>query len=88
MKNLDEILKETDFTEDEYKTFRKVLKHYQADDLQYRLEDRLENQAMTQEEYDEAKERAYEIIERYDDNSNADWYENMDNAIEWVLGDL
>lgn len=88
MKNLEKILKETEFTEDEYQIYRKVLKHYQAEDLQYRLEDRLENEEITQEQYDRAVENAEEIIERYDDTNNADWESVMDNAIDWVVGDL
>ncbi len=86
MKNLDEILKETDFTEDEYQIYRKVLKHYQAEDLQYRLDEKLEYEDLTQEQYDKAVENAEEIIERYDETNNADWESIMDNAIDWVIG--
>lgn len=88
MKNLDKILKETEFTEDEYQIFRKVLKHYQAEDLQYRLDTKLESEEITQEQYDRAVENAEEIIERYDETNNEDWESVMDNAIDWVVGDL
>lgn len=88
MKNLNEILKQTEFTEEEYQTFRKVLKHYQAEDLQYRLNEKLEYESMTQEQYDIATANAEDIIERYDETNNADWESTMDNAIDWVLGDL
>lgn len=88
MKNLDKILKETDFTEDEYQIFKKVLKHYQAEDLQYRLNEKLEYETFTQEQYDKAIENAEEIIERYDETNNEDWASVMDNAIDWVIGDL
>lgn len=86
MKNLNEILKETDFTEDEYQIFRKVLKHYQAEDLQYRLDERLECELLSRNKYEEAIENVEEIVERYDDNSNAEWENAMDNAIDWVIG--
>ena len=85
---LTEILEETTFTQEEYQIYKKVLKHYQAEDLQYRLEDRLENEEITREEYDKAIENAEEIIERYDDTNNADWESVMDNAIDWVMGDV
>lgn len=88
MKNLDEILEETEFTQEEYQTFRKVLKHYQAEDLQYRLDEKLEYEDLTQEQYDKAVENAENIIERYDETNNADWESIMDNAIDWVIGDL
>lgn len=88
MKNLEKILKETEFTEDEYQIYRKVLKHYQAEDLQYRLDTKLENEEITREKYDEAIENAEEIIERYDETNNEDWASVMDNAIDWVIGDL
>lgn len=86
MKDLNEILKETDFTEEEYQTFRKVLRHYQAEDLQYRLNTKLENEEITREKYNEAIKNAEEIIERYDETNNEDWESVMDNAIEWVIG--
>ena len=88
MKNLEKILKETDFTEDEYQIYKKVLKHYQAEDLQYRLDTKLEYEFMTQEQYDRAVENAEEIIERYDETNNDEWFTYMDNAIDWVVGDL
>lgn len=88
MKNLEEILKETEFTQGEYQTFRKVLKHYQAEDLQYRLDEKLEYEDLTQEQYDKAVENAEDILERYDDTNNTDWESIMDNAIDWVIGDL
>ena len=85
---LTEILKETDFTQEEYQTFRKVLKHYQAEDLQYRLDEKLEYEDLTQGQYDRAVENAEEIIERYDETNNEDWFACMDNAIDWVVGNL
>lgn len=88
MKSLDEILKETEFTEEEYQTFRKVLRHYQAEDLQYRLDDQLDAECITQEQYEEARERADEILERYDKTNEDEWFTYMDNAIDWVVGDL
>ena len=88
MKNLDEILKETEFMGDEYQIYKKVLIHYQAEDLQYRLDTKLENEEITREQYDRAVENAEEIIERYDETNNEDWESVMDNAIDWVIGDL
>ena len=85
MKGLNENMKETEFTEEEYQTFRKVLKHYQAEDLQYRLNELLECDCMTQERYDDATENAEDILERYDETSNEEWENTMDNAIEWVV---
>lgn len=86
MEKLDKILKETDFTEDEYQIYKKVLKHYQAEDLQYRLDTKLESEEITREKYDEAIENAEEIIERYDETNNDEWFTYMDNAIEYVVG--
>ena len=86
MKDLNEILKETAFTGEEYQTFRKVLKHYQADDLKYRLDELLDCECLTQERYDEAIENAEDILERYDETCTDEWANTMDNAIDWVIG--
>lgn len=87
MKDLNEILRETDFTLEEENIFRKVLRHYQAEDLQTRLDEKLEYESITQEKYDEAVENAEEILERYDETNNDEWFADMDNAIDWVVGD-
>lgn len=86
MKNLNEILKETDFTVEEENIFKKVLRHYQAEDLQTRLYEKLECESITQEKYDEAVENAEEILERYDKTNNDEWFADMDSAINYILG--
>ena len=88
MKKLDKILKETECSGDEYQIYKKVLEHFQAEDLQYRLNTKLESGEITREKYDEAIKNAEEIIERYDETSNEDWESVMDNAIDWVVGGL
>ena len=87
VKKLNEILEETEFTLEEENIFRKVLRHYQAEDLQYRLDEKLEYESITQEKYDEAVENAEDILERYDETNNDEWFADMDNAIDWVLGE-
>ena len=87
MNKLQELLKETDFTQEEWKTFRKVVKHNQLEDLQYLLDEMLEEEEITQEQYNEAVEEAKWIIERFDSNLEYDWRTTMKYEIKNAIGE-
>ena len=87
MKNLKELLEETKYSNEEYKIYKKVEQHYQLEDLKYLLDDMLENDFLTQEEYDKACENADWIIEKYNKWVDYDWKDTMHNAINYILGD-
>ena len=85
MKNLDELLKETEFTQDEWETYRKVQKNYQLQDLEYLLDEMLELGIINEETYCLAKEKAGIIVAKYDKWLEYDWRETMNTAIDWVV---
>ena len=87
MNKLEELLKETDFTQEEWKIFRKVVKHNQLEDLQYLLDEMLEEEEITQEQYNEAVEDAEWIVERFDSNLEYDWRETMKYEIKNAIGE-
>ena len=80
MNKLEELLKETDFTQEEWRIFRKVEKHNQLEDLEYVMG----LMDLTEEEKELIKENADIIIERLDKVEN-DWIEDFRNAINWVI---
>ena len=88
MNKLEELLKETDFTQEEWNTFKKVEKHNQLEDLQYLLDEMLEEEEeITQEQYNEAVEEAKWIIERFDSNLEYDWRTTMEYEIKNAIGE-
>lgn len=82
MNKLEELLKETDFTQEEWKIFRKVEKHNQLEDLKYVMD----LMDLTEEEKELIKENADIIIERLD-KAEHDWIEDFKNAIDYVIGE-
>lgn len=85
MDNLKELLEETDFTQDEWETYRKVQKNYQLQDLEYLLDEMLELGTINKETYRLAHEKANIIIAKYDKWLEYDWREAMNTAIDWVV---
>lgn len=87
MTKLEELLKETDFTAEEWEIYRKVEKHNWLEDMYYVLNVMLEVEEITQEEYDLALENAQTIIEKYDKWLEYEWIDTMKDAIRWVIGE-
>lgn len=85
MNKLEQLIKETDYTQEEWKIHQKVEKNCQLEDLQYLLDLMLEDEDITQEQYDMACENAGTIIEKYDKYDDYDWQATMENAIYSVL---
>ena len=85
MNNLKQLLEETRPTAEQYKIHKQVQKHYYLDDLQYLLDEMLEENEITQEEYDLACQEAKIIIEKYDKWLDYDWRNTMKEAIKYVL---
>lgn len=86
MQNLDEILKETEFTQDERKVWEKVEYNNRARDLEFILNDLLESGEMTKEQAEAAKQNADVILERYAKWNYCDWLSVMRDAINYVMG--
>ena len=82
MNKLEELLKETDFTQEEWKIFRKVEKHNKLEDLKYVMD----LMDLTEEEKELIKENSDIIIERLDKVEH-DWIEDFKNAIDYVIGE-
>lgn len=82
MTKLEELLKETDFTQEEWKIYRKVEKHNQLEDLKYVMD----LMDLTEKEKELIKENANIIIERLDKVEH-DWIEDFENAIDYVIGE-
>lgn len=85
MTKLEELLEGTEFTKEEYQTYRKVEKHYQLEDLKYLLDLMLENNNITQEQYNKACDNADLIQEKYNKWLDYDWQMTMENAINYIL---
>lgn len=86
MNALKKLLKETDYSAGEWAIFRKVEKNNQLQDLKYLLDEMLENDELTQTQYDIACENADYIIEKYNKWFDYDWQQTtMLDAINYVL---
>lgn len=83
---LEKLLKETDYTQEEWNVFQKVEKNNQLQDLKYLLDEMLENGELTQTQYDIACENADYIIEKYNKWLDYDWQNTMINAIKCSIG--
>lgn len=87
MKNLNKLLEETEFTQDEWETYRKVQKNCQLQDLKYLLDIMLESEDISQEQYETVCENAEAIVEKYNKYDDYDWQINMKDAIYYILED-
>ena len=85
MTKLEELLKETEFTQEEYEIHRKVVRNNQLEDLLDLLEEMLGNGTISKKNYKLAHERAGIIIAKYDKWLDYEWRETMKNAIDWVV---
>ena len=84
MTKLEELLKETDFTQAEWEIYRKVEKHNRLEDLIYVAQ----NMELTEAERTLVEENADIIVERFDKTEeDSDWFTVMENAILWVIGE-
>ena len=84
MTKLEELLEETDFTQEEWKIYRKVEKHNHLEDLMYVAQ----NMDLTEEELAMVEDNADIIVERFESTEeNGEWYSIMENAIRWVIGE-
>ena len=84
MTKLEKLLKETDFTQEEWKIYRKVEKHNRLEDLVYVAQ----NMDLTEEELAMVEDNADIIVERFDSTEeDGDWFTVMENAIRWVIGE-
>lgn len=87
MSKLDELIKETDYSTEEWKAHQKVVKNCNLWDLHDLLEELLEREDITQEQYDLACENADIIVEKYDKWLDYDWRTTMSDAIDYILFD-
>lgn len=87
MNKLEELLRETSYTSENWKVFRQVQRHNQLEDLKFLLEEMLENEEITQEQYNEAVEDAEWIVERFDKWLDYDWIRTMKDAIHYTIGE-
>lgn len=87
MNKLEQLIKESDYTQEEWKIFQKVEKHNQLEDLLSVLNEKLELGIITEKQYKFACDNADWIIEKYNDYET-DWQTAMDLAIDYVIEDL
>lgn len=85
MNKLEELLKETDYTTEEWQTHQKVEKHCQLCDLEYLLDEMLQENDISQEEYEQLCKNAHVVIEKYNKWLDYEWRETMIDAINYVL---
>lgn len=87
MNKLEQLIKETDYTQEEWNIHKKVERHNQLEDLKYLLDLMLENNNITQEQYETVCENAEAIVEKYNKYDDYDWQITMKDAINYVLED-
>lgn len=85
MNKLKELLEKTEYTKDEWETYKKVQKNCQLQDMECLLDEMLEFGSISKEDYSTAKEKAELIISKYDKWFEYDWEETMRNAINWII---
>lgn len=87
MNKLEQLIKETDYTQAEWEIHKKVETNCQLQDLKYLLDIMLKNEDISQEQYETACENAGTIVEKYNSYDDYDWQINMQNAIDYFLED-
>lgn len=85
MNALEKLLKETEFTQEELKIYKKVHTNWRLDGLKFLLDLMLEDNDITQEQYNKACDNVGLIQEKYDKWLNYDWQTTMLDAINYVL---
>ena len=87
MNELEKLIKETDYTQEEWNIHKKVERHNQLEDLKYVLDIMLENKEISKEQYETACKKAEIIQEKFDKWLDYDWQITTKNAINYVLED-
>lgn len=82
------LLKNTEYTDKEWKIYQKVDKHNKLEDLADTLYEMLLNGTITKEQYRMALDNADYIIMLYEKNDNPDWQSTMKEAIKQIIGGL
>lgn len=75
------LLKNTEYTDEEWEIYQKVDKHNKLEDLA----DMLLDDTITQDQYRIALDNADYIITLYEKNDNPDWQLTMKEAIRSIL---
>ena len=79
------LLKNTEYTDEEWEIYQKVDKHNKLEDLADTLYDMLLDGTITKEQYRIALDNADYIITLYEKNDNPDWQLTMKEAIRSIL---
>lgn len=79
------LLKNTEYTDEEWEIYQKVDKHNKLEDLADTLYDMLLDGSITQDQYRIALDNADYIITLYEKNDNPDWQLTMKEAIRSIL---
>lgn len=79
------LLKNTEYTDEEWEIYQKVDKHNKLEDLADTLYDMLLDDTITKDQYRIALDNADYIITLYEKNDNPDWQLTMKEAIRSIL---
>lgn len=85
MNALEKLLKETEFTQEELRIYKKVHTNWWLEDLKNLLNAMLENGDITQKQYNKACENVETIQEKYDKWLDYDWQNTMTDAIKYTI---
>lgn len=79
------LLKNTEYTDEEWEIYQKVDKHNKLEDLADTLYEMLLDDTITKDQYHIALDNADYIITLYEKNDNPDWQLTMKEAIRSIL---
>lgn len=82
------LLKNTEYTDEEWEIYQKVDKHNKLEDLADTLYEMLLGDTITKDQYRIALDNADYIIILYEKNDNPDWQLTMKEAIKQIIGGL
>lgn len=82
---LEKLLKETNYTQEEWKTYKKLEKHFALEDLKNTLDDKLADNYITEEDYKLACKNADKVIDDYLEWVDTDWQETMNESIRYTI---
>lgn len=74
MNKLDKFIDENCPTKEEIDIYRKVKLLYQAEDLKNVLDDMLEEENISEHDYEKISNDFERVIKKYEDWNDADWY--------------
>jgi hypothetical protein len=85
MTNLEKLLNDNNYTNDEWETHQKIEFYHHLCDFEKVLDDMLSDERITQKQYEYAKENADIIVSKFEKWLDYEWKDTMIDAINYII---